>query len=496
MAPALIGLAATLLAGHATTVGLAVPTSLLPPAGAEVVAARIVDEEARALAAARGLAEARSLENRPLAVRVLDRAHLAAEREALGAARRSPAEAQAEASLRWRLGIGGDPRQPSGSGAGPLAGIEVTGLYDPVGQRVAVANWIPLEAGRIGRWRDVALALLDRRFRLERLLAEPAQGHEAGARGADQQSDALLARQALAEGDATVQALERLSPEGTPPTPLFGALVEETRRTIADEAATDEPFELARRQFVQLDGTAFVAAIRARAPWSAVNEVWEHPPVSSEQILHADKYQRHEAADDLSSRLPRELPGGWRAVFRDTLGELGVRVFLRRVVGPYRAERAAAGWAGDRVGLYRDVRAADTQGPSRAGPIPGSGTEADSANDELVVWLSTWDDATDAADFADQSVEVLEALAGGPLAPSTVPGARAGRSTGARPIPRRWRRIDAAGRLFLLEQQGTFVAMTLGAPAEMARSWPALMNKGPRAAATGRAQPRQPGRRR
>src|SRR5438552_11893102 len=315
MAPALIGLAATLLAGHATTVGLAVPAALLPPAGVEAVAARVVDDEARALAAARGLVPAaRSLAaDRPLAVRVLDRAHLAAEREALGAAHRSPAEARAEASLRWRLGIGGDPRQAGGSGVGPLAGADVTGLYDPAGQRVAVANRIPLEAGRIGRWRDVALALLDRRFTLERPLAGPAEAHEAGRdRGGDQQSDALLARQALVEGDATVQALERLSPEGTPPTPLFGALVEETRRTSTDEAATAEPFELARRQFVQLDGTAFVAGIRARAPWSAVNDVWEHPPASSEQILHAEKYQRHEAADDLSSRLPRELPGGWR----------------------------------------------------------------------------------------------------------------------------------------------------------------------------------------
>jgi hypothetical protein len=491
MAPALIGLAATLLAGHATAGGLPAAAALLPPAGVDVVVARVVDDEARALATGRGLPV-----GRPLVVRVLDRPHLAAERDALGAWHRSPVEARAEASLRWRLGIGGDPRQPIGSRAGPIAGVEVTGLYDPIGQRVDVANWIPLETGRVGRWRDVALALLDRRFTLQSFLAArgptPDKRRDEGD-DADLQSDALLARQALVEGDATVQALERLSPEGPPPSQLFGALVEEARRTTTEEAEKAEPLELAQRQLVQLDGPAFVAAIRARAPWSAVNDVWGRPPASSEQILHADKYQRHEAPDDLSSRLPRELPGGWRTAFRDTLGEIGVRVFLQRAVGPYRAERAAAGWAGDRVGLYRDARA-DVDDESAAGPGPSSGGgDVERASHELVVWVSTWDDATDAADFADQCLEALGALAGAPLAVVTVP--RPGRGSAARPLPRRWRHIDSAGRLSLLEQQGTFVGMMLGAPAEMERAWPALITKAPRPLPA-RSGPPRPARRR
>lgn len=490
MAPALIGLAATLLAGHATVGVLAGPSSLLPPATAAALAVRVADDEARALAAERGLPA-----GKPLTVRVLDRPHLAAERDALGASPRSPAEAQAEASLRWRLGIGGDPRRPTGTAAPPPAGVEVTGLYDPMGKRVAIADWIPLEAGRVGRWRDLAQALLDRRFTFERFLAARAEAPDAGGGKGSAQSDALLARQALVEGDATVQALERLSPEGAPPSALFGALVEETRRTLTDEAETVESFELAQRQFVQLDGTAFVAAIRARAPWSAVNDVWGRPPESSAQILHAEKYQRHDTPDDLSSRLPRELPGGWRTAFRDTLGEIGVRVFLRRVVGPYRAERAAAGWAGDRIGLYRDARS-NAQVGSGADPGSNGDADADGESHELVVWLSTWDDATDAADFVDQSVEALGALAGAPLAVVTVPRARAGRGATARPTPRRWRHIDPTGRLYLLEQQGTFVGMMLGAPAEMERAWPALMTKAPRAPAAARGgRQRQPPRR-
>src|SRR5262245_22833897 len=123
MAPTLLGLAATVLAAGAALVGLSgplpprprprpvpgrlaqtpPPAGLVPATAADPLVGRLIDAEAQALATERGLPL-----GRPLTVRVLDRAHLAAERNALMTARRPAAEARAEASLRWRLGIGGD----------------------------------------------------------------------------------------------------------------------------------------------------------------------------------------------------------------------------------------------------------------------------------------------------------------------------------------------------------------------------------------------------
>src|SRR4051812_44934040 len=157
MASVLLGLAAALVAADAVFSG-----AWLPPADVQPLVERLVETEARALAAERGIRLAR-----PLTVRVLDRVHLAAERDALAASRSSPAEARAEASLRWRMGLGGDPRA---AGAAPSAHFDVTGLYDPAAKRVLVGNWSPLESERFGRWRDLAQAILDRRFAFERLL--------------------------------------------------------------------------------------------------------------------------------------------------------------------------------------------------------------------------------------------------------------------------------------------------------------------------------------
>src|SRR5690348_5468724 len=100
MAPVLLGLAAALAVADAVFGG-----PRLPLADVEPLVDGLVASEARALAADRGIRL-----TRPRAVRVLDRVPLAAERDALAASRSAPAEARAEASLRWRLGLGGDPR--------------------------------------------------------------------------------------------------------------------------------------------------------------------------------------------------------------------------------------------------------------------------------------------------------------------------------------------------------------------------------------------------
>jgi len=449
MAPVLLGLAAALAVADAVFAG-----PRLPLADVEPLVNRLVASEARALAADRGIRL-----SRPLEVRLLDRVHFAAERAALADSRAAPAEARAEASLRWRLGLGGDPRVTA---APPSAHFEATGLYDPAAKRVLIGNWSPLELERFGRWRDLAEGLLDRRFTFERLLRTDAPVSPEG-----RHSDATLARLALIEGDATVQALERLSPDGLPPTRLLAEIVAQSRQVIAGESSPGEPLELARRLFLQLDGTAFVAGVRAREPWSVVDQVWERPPESTEQILHPEKYWRHESPDDLSARLPAGLAGGaWQAAFRDTLGELGVRVFLERVVGEHRAARAAAGWSGDRVALYRDASAGEA-----------------ASDRELVVWLTTWDDVTDAGDFAEQAAAVVGALAGAALEERPPPAV--GRGPHARrDRARRWRQTDARGRVFLLEQRGSTVGMVLGAPPDLERAWPAIM------AGVGRAPPR------
>ena len=207
---------------------------------------------------------------------------------------------------------------------------------------------------------------------------------------ADSQSDRTIARRALLEGDASLASIAYLRP-----VPLDAATVQ---RFVEEVAAIPE--ELRERHpnvpdviraslaFQYNAGSGFVAAAYLRGGWPAVDAAHRDPPVSSEQVLHPEKYfdvrdRPIEVTLGGTDELERR---GWTRIFEDTFGELDVRVLAGRVFDPLRAGAIAAGWGGDRVrALAR-------------------------GNELVIVWLSAWDREADA-------IELAEAL------PSIVPDA-------------------------------------------------------------------------
>jgi len=136
-----------------------------------------------------------------------------------------------------------------------------------------------------------------------------------------------------------------------------------------------------------------------------LDRAFRHPPLSSEQILHFEKYWDPARRDDPTTvRLPdlsKELGDGWEMATSDTLGELGA-FFLTADSIPDMASaagqisgvftnKASSGWDGDLFQLYR--------GPDDAA---------------LVVWASVWDTRKDRDEFAKallrQGSERLPAL--------------------------------------------------------------------------------------
>jgi hypothetical protein len=127
--------------------------------------------------------------------------------------------------------------------------------------------------------------------------------------------------------------------------------------------------------FPYLRGMVFCANLTNEGGWKALNDAYEHPPQSTEQILHPEKYWKQ---PDPPTRvdLGRLEPGeGWAEVGRNVIGEMQLGVLLRRHGG----KRIAAGWDGDRFAVF------------------------DSKDGKLaVVWLTTWDTEDKARDFARQ----------------------------------------------------------------------------------------------
>lgn len=136
----------------------------------------------------------------------------------------------------------------------------------------------------------------------------------------------------------------------------------------------------------------------------AIREVARRMPSSTEQILHPEKYwdpERWEppiliANDDEVAAAAAGLMGGMHVVERETLGEMVMavvtsnpkhRLNLTLMARPdYWTNRAATGWGGDRFYLLAED----------AARVDGAGTAA--------VWVSAWDTAADARQFA---VDVL-----------------------------------------------------------------------------------------
>jgi hypothetical protein len=400
----------------------------VPPPSArfvETVIVRTINATANVLAAARG-----ARLSRPLPVLLVGQDRLRDLRQRLlpePSTAAAVSDARDARTLYELLGLR-ENAQPAAEGS-VARKLGETGFYDPIDRRVVVGNWADIGVGRLALDRDIGLAILDRRFDLRRFLS--GGGHAAR----ETNSDADQARSALVHGDATVQALEHLDPSGAlPPPRALADITARTRAAIAADADANSPFDLARRLFVELDGLTFVAGVRERAPWIAVDGMWRKPPQSSEHILHPEKFERDESPENVGAALPNRLRGKWKIEFRDTLGELGTRTFLQRAVDPYRADRAAAGWGGDRAVLLRVSQAAGAE------PAP-----------ECAAWMTIWDDDTNAEDFANEATSALAVLA-------RVSDADVRSQSG------RVRIVDGAGRVYALERRRRTVGLLFAAP--------------------------------
>ena len=110
-----------------------------------------------------------------------------------------------------------------------------------------------------------------------------------------------------------------------------------------------------RMTFPYLGGMYFMGQLFRAGGFALVNRVYEVPPVTTEQVMHVDKYLAGEGAIQVES--PR-APAGYRALGSGRMGELQLRVTLAQCVGKAAAYTAAAGWGGDAYTVVASARGA------------------------------------------------------------------------------------------------------------------------------------------
>lgn len=194
--------------------------------------------------------------------------------------------------------------------------------------------------------------------------------------GAVPTSDTQYVLRALLEGDAVVTAnayLEQYSESERLNSPMYY----EVQESLPDGHVA----RYANSQYVH--GFEYVEA-QTDSP-ADVADVYDAPPLTSEQLLH-NLSAKTEPPTPLSVSI--ETNSEWVTSGDDRMGEAFVRYALESQVGPDRAARAAAGWGNDTVRFLR--------------PADGDGETA-------YAWTLRWDDAANQTEFTAAFRESLSA---------------------------------------------------------------------------------------
>jgi len=249
---------------------------------------------------------------------------------------------------------------------------QVAGYYDSKTREFYLADWLELEGQKPVMVHELTHALQDQHFNLRRFEKWP-----------HGDSDAELAIHALIEGDATLSMTIYMAKN-----PLVALAF---MRSLGGAGTSSEQFNQAPRAlresliFPYGQGTEWATQLYKRGGWSMVSKGFTQLPLSSEQILHPEKYFTYERPVKIVLRDLRNLLGpGWKEIESDVNGEWSYYLILDQFLNsPAESRRAAAGWAGDRYEIYEG---------SKRGQV-------------LLAHVSAWDTENDAREFFDAYVK-------------------------------------------------------------------------------------------
>ena len=263
---------------------------------------------------------------------------------------------------------------------------QVIGYYDTVtGTLKFTGSQSPSPLERITLAHELTHAIDDQRFGLERL----------DVMGAECRDEAAAAALALVEGNATFFMLRWAQ--------TFLTAAEQVQVGIEaagqDTSAEGVPPFVARLQAWPYDqGMRFISALDSRGGLDEVDRAFRDLPVSTEQIIHPERYPNDAPTPVDVPDLSAALGPGWEDLDVMTIGEEWLQIALGLRLDGSEASAAASGWDG---GTYR----AWSDGTHTA-----------------VVLSTVWDSANDAEEFAtsmtdwveqgDQAATVLEPVGG------------------------------------------------------------------------------------
>lgn len=242
---------------------------------------------------------------------------------------------------------------------------QVAGYYDPDSAMLFGVTGADPTQLRVVVAHEMVHALQGERMPLDSILSDKSN------------NDRLAAAQSILEGQATLGGMKALFPPGVDPTedPEFWSEYSEQIRGGQASMPVFGKAPLVVREaliFPYLAGAEFMhwwetSPFRDSVPYGP------RMPVSTEQVLHPERYARHDLPVSLSFPSPSDV------LYEDVLGESEIRVLMAQLTGANEVRvTAPVGWGGDRYRVYR----------TPAGPA--------------LLWYAVWDDKHSADQFVQR----------------------------------------------------------------------------------------------
>ncbi len=256
---------------------------------------------------------------------------------------------------------------------------QAAAFYDYHKKKLFITDWTSSAMQRTALVHELAHALADQNFHLERFIRE-----------AGKSDDRSLARLAVMEGQASwltaeylarksgqtwnspeaIEAMSRATETGEGQYPIFDKTPMYLRETLV---------------FPYTQGMLFQNALHQKLGRGAFAEIFRKPPVSTQQVLHPDKY--FSGTEPVSPQLPVfNGKKGWTRLIDGNVGELDHAILIRQYAGKPRSEALAPAWRGGSYAIFQNRSEGRT----------------------VLAYASQWENADKAQDFFRAYREVLQ----------------------------------------------------------------------------------------
>jgi hypothetical protein len=224
---------------------------------------------------------------------------------------------------------------------------QAAAFYDFTKKRLFITDSTPSATREAALAHELAHAVADQNYNLGRFFKQ-----------AGKSDDGSLARMAVMEGQATwlmSEYLVRRMGQSLVTSPSIAELMSRSADTAAGQYPVFKEAPLYMRVtliFPYSGGMRFQQAVVERDGDAAFGEVFKRAPVSTQQVIHPEKY--------FNGTLPTQpaLPGfterGYKTLAEGSLGELDHRILLEQYAGEGEAAKVAPHWRGGRYRLYED----------------------------------------------------------------------------------------------------------------------------------------------